>query len=419
MPQPNLERFNQRAIVVGDAGTPLNRNLHGLQLLNGSSQKQADAVTRELDRPYLGASPQAMTNFRASINGTLELRPPQDPGHATRGIPPTDYALRPCGLARTLAAVLGTTRYNVISSGFTTADANWWHAGTYLEVRDAAGDLSNLKMEIGTAFTATLALTGVYDELAEDALPVDINMAAFEGSPTIAEPENTVMIIETAETADIVGLHVWGKSLDVSLGHAVGVKRYTEKRLSGITGRDGSYTAVFAKPDFTEFNPDEYMRNRKVLRLTFLLREPDGRYSQLGCLGQVDSYQEQDVEGDLCYQIQGKCTPIGAQGNNEVWVDFGYDGFSIRGALAAGQETVTYNDGDGLSTINASGSVTYALAAGSVLPAGLTLAPSTGEITGTPDAGTAGTHVLTIVATDSATPTPNVARRDFDLVIAP
>lgn len=419
MPQPNLERFNQRAIVVGDAGSPLNRNLHGLQLLNGSSQKQADAVTRELDKPYLGASPQAMTNFRATINGTLELRPPQDPGHATRGIPPTDNALRPCGLARVLASVLGTTRYNVISSGFTTADINFWHATTYLEVRDAAGDLSNIKMEIGQPFVATLALTGVYDELGEDALPTDINMDAFVGSPTIAEPENTEMVIETAESAELVGLHVWGKSLDVSLGHSVATKRYTEKKISGITDRGASYTAVFAKTDFAEFNPDDYLRNRKVLRITFKLREPDGRYSLLGALCQVDSYQEQDVEGDLCYQIQGACTPIAPSGNNETWVEFGYDGFALRGALADGQETNVYNDGDGISTINAVGAVTYALAAGSTLPAALSLDPSTGEVTGTPSAGTAGTYVVTVTATDSAVPTPNTTTREYTLVIAP
>lgn len=419
MPQPALEKFAQRAIVIGDAGVTLDHSLHGLQLLNGSSKKQADAVTRDIDKAYLGASAQAMTNFRASINGTLEIRPPQDPGHATRGIPPTDYALRPCGLARALSAVLGTTRYNVISANFTTADVNWWHATTYLEVRGAAGDLSNLKMEIGSPFTASLALTGTYEELAEDALPTDINMAAFVGSPTIAEPENTMMVIETAEGAELVGLHVWGKSLDVSLGHAVGTKRYTQLKISGITDRDASYTAVFAKTDFAEFNPDDYFRNRKVLRITFLLREPDGRYSLLGVLGQVDSYQEQDVEGDLCYQIQGKCTPTAPAGNNEVWVQFGYDGFALRGALANGEEEEVYDDGDGLSTINADGAVTYALASGSALPAGLSLAPSTGAITGTPDAGSAGTYTVTITATDSATPTPNVARREYTLVIAP
>lgn len=419
MPQPALERFAQRAIIVGPAGTTLDRQLHGLRLLNGSSQKQADAVTRELDKPYLGASQQAMTNFRAVINGTLEIRPPQDPGHATRGIPPTDHALQPCGLARTLGAVLGLTRYNVISSGFVRADLNFWHATTYLEVRAAAGDLSNLKMEIGQAFTAELALTGTYDELDEDALPTDINMEAFVGSPTIAEPENTQMLISTAESGELTDLHVWGKSLSINFGNTVGVKRYTELRQSGISDRGASATAVFAKPDFAEFNPDNYFRNRKVLRVTFRLREPDGRYSLLGCLMQIDSYQEQDVEGDLCYQVQGNCTPIAPLGNNEAWIEFGYAGFALRGALAGGEEGEAYAAGDGLSVINAVGAVTYALASGSALPAGLSLAPSTGAITGTPDAGSADTYTVTIVATDSATPTANVARRDYTFVIAP
>lgn len=417
MPQPSLERFAQRAIVVADAGTTLNRSLHGLLLRDGSSQKQADPVTRQLDKPYLGASTQQMTNFRATINGTLELRPPEDPGHATYGIPPTDAALRPCGLARALSAGLGETRYNVVSSGFTQADLNWWHATTYLEVRKAAGDLSNLKMEIGAPFSAKLALTGPYTELGEAALPTDIDMTAFDGTPTIAEPENTQMLISTAESSDLVDLAVWGKSLDANLGHAVAVKRYTELRLSGISDRDGSYTAIFAKTDFSDFNPDDYKRNRKVLKITFMLREPDGRYSLLGVLGQVDEYSETDVEGDLCYQIQGKCTPTGSSGNNEIFVEFGYEGYALRGRFDNGVAATPYVPGTGISTINGTGANTFALAPGSALPAGLILAPSTGALSGTPT--TAGTYSFAIVATDTSTPTAKTTERTFTMVIAP
>lgn len=416
MAQPDLEKFDQRAIIIAEAGTTLSHASHGLRLLAGSSQRQADAVTREIDKPYLGASVQPMTNFRATINGTLELRPPQDPGHASLGIPAIDNAIRPCGLARALSSGLGTTRYNVISSGFTLADSNWWHSGVYLEVRNAAGDLSSLKIEIGQAFTAQLALTGNYTELAEEALPTDIDLSAFVGSPTIAEPENTVMLISTAETADLPELHLWGKSLTVNLGHNVAVKRYSELRQSGITARAASYTAVFAKTSLADFNPDEYFRNRKVLQITMQIKEPDGRTSLLGALGTIDSCSETDVEGDTCFQIQGACTPIGA-GNNEVFIAFGYDGFALRGGLSDGQVSVVYDDGVGISSINGVGSVTYALAAGSAaLPTGLTLA-STGAITGTPGAGTAGDYTITVEATDTDTPA-NTATRDYTFTIA-
>lgn len=417
MSQPDLEKFDQRAIIVAQAGTSLSHASHGLQLLQGTSQKQADAVTRELDKPYLGASVQPMTNFRATINGTLELRPPQDPGHASLGIPPTDNVIRPCGLARTLASVLGTTTYNVVSSGFTLADANWWHSGLYLEVRDAAGDLSNLKIEIGQAFTATLALTGNYTELGEEALPTDVDLTAFVGSPTVAEPENTVMLISTAESADLPELHLWGKSLTANLGHSVNVKRYSELRQSGITGRAANYTAVFAKTALADFNPDAYFRNRKVLRIVMRVKEADGRYSALGVLGTVDSYSETDVEGDLCFQIQGACTPV-APGNNEVYVEFGYDGFALRGGLSDGEEGAVYDDGVGISSINGTGTVTYALASGSAaLPTGLSIA-STGAITGTPGVGTAGDYTITVEATDSDSPA-NTCTRDYTFTVAP
>jgi Putative Ig domain len=57
-----------------------------------------------------------------------------------------------------------------------------------------------------------------------------------------------------------------------------------------------------------------------------------------------------------------------------------------------------------------------------VLPGGLSLNASTGEIAGTPAAGTAGTQgasTFTITAQDSSTPTPQTANKQLGLTIAP
>jgi hypothetical protein len=52
------------------------------------------------------------------------------------------------------------------------------------------------------------------------------------------------------------------------------------------------------------------------------------------------------------------------------------------------------------------------------LPDGLSLNASTGEITGIPGAGTAGTHTLTFTVQDSS-PTPQMANKPLDLTIDP
>ena len=51
------------------------------------------------------------------------------------------------------------------------------------------------------------------------------------------------------------------------------------------------------------------------------------------------------------------------------------------------------------------------------LPDGLSLEASTGEITGTPAAGTEGTYALTFTVQDSSTPTPQTASKLLELRI--
>ena len=53
------------------------------------------------------------------------------------------------------------------------------------------------------------------------------------------------------------------------------------------------------------------------------------------------------------------------------------------------------------------------------LPNGLNLDPATGQITGTPEAGTQGTPSLTFTVQDSSTPTPQTATQQLDLTIDP
>lgn len=416
MPQPDLQKFDRRAIVIAPAGTPLNNASHGLMLLDGSSQRDADTVERNIDTPYLGAKPSQRTNFRATINGDIEIRPPIEPGHATDGIPPTDNALLPCGLARTVSDLLGVTRYSPVSTDFAAADMSFWHASTYLEVLAAQGDLSQIRSEIGQAFKARLALTGPYDEISEDALPEDVDLSAFEGDPTVAEPENTELTVTSDEDEpEIDGLHLWGKSLITNLGQQVTVKQFTELRRSGITGRGASATVVFAKPDFDEFNPDAYFRNRKRLIFAFKHKEPDGRYTLHWVRGQVDQVRDTNVDNDLCYELTLGLVPAGPAGNNEFGIEFGDDTFRIRGTWPGGTEDVVYAAGAGIVVAGEFvGPVTYAVTDGA-LPTGLALSGG-GVLSGTPTA--ADTYTFEVTATDSTPGTPKTATREFTITIA-
>jgi hypothetical protein len=67
-------------------------------------------------------------------------------------------------------------------------------------------------------------------------------------------------------------------------------------------------------------------------------------------------------------------------------------------------------------TVNRSGGVApFNWSVTPALPDGLSLDTSTGEITGTPAAGTDGTYDLTFTVRDSSTPTPQTASKLLEL----
>ncbi|MEK7404124.1 MAG: putative Ig domain-containing protein, partial [Acidobacteriota bacterium] len=75
--------------------------------------------------------------------------------------------------------------------------------------------------------------------------------------------------------------------------------------------------------------------------------------------------------------------------------------YSISGALPYGNANTAYSAS--LVITGATGTLTYSLKPGHVLPPGLSLNTATGVISGTVTAGTAGTYIFEITATDSGT----------------
>ncbi|HKT33730.1 MAG TPA: putative Ig domain-containing protein, partial [Nitrospira sp.] len=84
-------------------------------------------------------------------------------------------------------------------------------------------------------------------------------------------------------------------------------------------------------------------------------------------------------------------------------------------SLPAAQVGKSYN-----TTLQRSGGVApFTWSVTPALPAGLNLDAATGQITGTPAAGTQGDHALTFTVEDSTTPTPQTASKPLQLTINP
>lgn len=419
MPQPALERFDQRAVVMAETGKTLNNATHGLLLRDGESSVTADPIEQNIDTPYLGAKPKSMSNFRATIAGSVGLQPPVEPGHFSRGKVPEalDAGLKACGLALTLDDVNHITRYSPVSTGFAAANSIFYHAGEYLDVESMRGDLSNLRMEIGQPFDARASWEGGYETLAEADLPTDIDLGEYDKSPLVCEPENTDLVV-SASDGTITDLHLWGRSMVANLGHQVQTKRYTEHRETGINARNGSVTLQFARPDYDELNPDVLFRSRAFLTAKWRLKYPTGIYSALVCRMQVDQHGAQDIDGDFGKQVQGALVPSDT-GNDEVYIEYGYWRFTVIGALPAEwDQDAVFDEGDGIGVAGPyEGAVTYTISSGD-LPTGLAITAGTGAITGTPTA--IGTYTFTVTATDSTAGTPLTAARTFTIeIVAP
>lgn len=404
MAQPDLRRFDQRGILIGAAGVALVAGDDGLLLLDGSAETNADRIERNIDTPYLGAKPGSMKNHRATISGNIELTPPTVPGHATNGVASTKRALLCCGIAQTLTALSRVTRYTPISDSLPLSDALWYHAGQFLDVQDIAGDLSELKMEIGERFSAKVSYEGTYAALAETALPT-IDLTEFP-EPTVATYDNSTLILNSLGDAAITDLHLRAKKLQASFGNTKGVKEYTEFKKGSITKRDGTFTMLIAVTALGDFNPDAIKRSREYITAEWMTREADGRYSLLGIRGQIDSWKKADIDGDDGFEISGPCVPS-SSGNDEIWIEYGDNTFGLNGTLSAGVDTVPYV-ANGLSASGEYvGALTWTVSTGT-LPTGLSIAAGTGIISGTPTGG-AGISSFTITATDSTPGTPLTA----------
>jgi hypothetical protein len=414
MAQPELDSFKRRGLAIALSGTLPTSSGHSMQILDGSSERQVDSVERNIDKPYFGNNPSSKKNRRAMIMGTIEITPPSAPGQPTTGVASTAPALLSAAMAQTLTADSRLSEYNVLSTGLGLYEAIWWHSGTYVHVTKGRADLSEIKMEIGERFTAKWSFEGVYTEVTEVALPTDFDYSDFP-VPTVAEFDNTTLILNSLGTAAITALHLRAKRLSASYGLEKGVKEYTEYKETRVTERKGTFTCLFARPDLDDFNPTAIRDSGEFITLSFITRETDGRYSELFVRGQIDDVKDADIEGDFGYEITGRLIPSSA-GNDEVAVNFGDETFALNGTLNGGTVGVAYV-ADGLV---ASGLYTAPLAwtvSVGTLPTGLAINATTGVITGTPS-GSPGTSNITIRAEDSDAGTNLVATKAVSIVIS-
>jgi hypothetical protein len=144
---------------------------------------EADVVSRDLIRPYLGNSPQLLANTRVSLTFQVELA-----GSGTAGTAPRYGAiLQACGLSETVVASTSVT-YAPVSSAFSSATIYFNNDGIRHILTGCRGTFT-LNAEVGQIPTIDFTMVGVYNAPTDTALPATTYSA--QASPLVFKQGNT------------------------------------------------------------------------------------------------------------------------------------------------------------------------------------------------------------------------------------
>lgn len=161
---------------TGAANAILVRNLEITPL-------QADTVTRDLIRPYLGNSDQLLAQTRVEVTFEVELA-----GSGAAGTAPAyGPVLKACGLSETVSASTSVT-YAPVSSSFSSVTIYFHNDGIRHKVTGCRGTFE-LSAEVGQIPVISFTMTGIYNAPTDEALPSPTY--ANQAAPLIFKNGNT------------------------------------------------------------------------------------------------------------------------------------------------------------------------------------------------------------------------------------
>lgn len=145
--------------------------------------QSSDVVSRDLVRPYLGASQQLLANTKVECTFSVELA-----GSGTAGTAPQyGKAIQACGLSETVAAG-SSVKYEPESSGFNSVTIHYNIDGVRHKVTGCRGNLT-LNATVGEIPSLDFSFTGIYNAPDDTALPTPTY--ANQDDPLIFKNGNT------------------------------------------------------------------------------------------------------------------------------------------------------------------------------------------------------------------------------------
>ena len=200
--------------------------------------QQSDTVSRDLIRPYLGASEILLANTRVECTFSVELA-----GSGTAGTAPQyGKALQACGLSETVVAATSVT-YAPVSSNFDSVTIHYNIDGVRHKVTGARGTFT-LNASVGEIPTIDFTFTGIYNAPDDSALPTATY--ANQATPLIFKNGNT-------DTFSLLSYSGCLQSVSMDLGNSIVYRELIgcDKEVL-ITDRSANGTVVVEAPTIAQ-----------------------------------------------------------------------------------------------------------------------------------------------------------------------
>lgn len=216
---------------------------------------EADQVSRDLIRPYLGNSEQLLGNTRVGITFQVELA-----GSGTAGTAPKyGSLLKACGLSETVVATTSVT-YAPVSSSFSSATIYFNNDGVLHKATGCRGSFS-INCELGQIPTIDFTMTGIYNAPTDTVAP-SVTYSA-QATPLIFKEGNTSAFSLLSYSGCLMSVN-FDIANDVIYRELVGC---TKQVL--ITNRAPSGTAVIEAPSIATKDFFTIANNNTTGSLTF------------------------------------------------------------------------------------------------------------------------------------------------------
>lgn len=243
---------------------------------------EGDDVSRDLERPYLGAQEMIPTGLRARLKGKVELVPSGDAGVA----PAWGPMLRACGMAETIVADTSVA-YNPISDAMESGTLHFWIGGTRHILTGCRGTCV-LRAAAQAIPYLEFDMLGLWSEPSEQTRPTP-DLSSFIG-PQIVTSTNTPTF-----TVNAVSLVLREASLN--LGNQVEPRLLVGSESIIIPDRAESFAARVEAVPVSTFNPFALANSRTLVAVSLVHGVGAGKVATLAIpsaqLKRLSGYENQ------------------------------------------------------------------------------------------------------------------------------